>query len=285
MLPVETVGTPVAVPHAALGLAKRSPQRGGRGHAHPARRPSRSRHVPKTPSPSLGSPTRPAVPPVRTGDRCMPRLLLGPHPRGSSPHGEARARWTPRSIAVPRRAVPLMGGPTWGICRPTGIRAADPGGSCTAEPVVPLGSQRMAPHGMASASRPSSWGGRWARWRRAWASAPSPGGSRSTRTPGCNGWSQERTTPQPCPNIACTTCASRRSNGRHSLRGSAPSRRGRSATRRPSNVCRGHPVGWGGAIDPVTKWRRTIDVGERTLAMAQRVVHQVPQVLAPGWVP
>jgi hypothetical protein len=45
------------------------------------------------------------------------------------------------------------------------------------------------------------------------------------------------------------------------------------------------PCWVGEAIDPVTKWRRTIDVGERTLAMAQRVVHQGPQVLAPGWVP
>src|SRR6266581_2935441 len=41
----------------------------------------------------------------------------------------------------------------------------------------------------------------------------------------------------------------------------------------------------GGAIDPVTKVLLTIDGGERTLAMAQRVVHQVAQVLAPGCVP
>jgi IS1 family transposase len=40
-----------------------------------------------------------------------------------------------------------------------------------------------------------------------------------------------------------------------------------------------------GAIDPVTKLLLAIDVGERTLAMAQRVVHQVVQVLAPGCVP
>jgi len=39
------------------------------------------------------------------------------------------------------------------------------------------------------------------------------------------------------------------------------------------------------AIDPVTKLRLTVDVGDRTLAMAQRVVHQVVQVLAPGCVP
>src|SRR5262247_3521697 len=39
------------------------------------------------------------------------------------------------------------------------------------------------------------------------------------------------------------------------------------------------------AIDPVTKLLLTLDVGDRTLAMAQRVVHQVGQVLAPGCVP
>ncbi len=40
-----------------------------------------------------------------------------------------------------------------------------------------------------------------------------------------------------------------------------------------------------GALDPVTKLLLTIDVGDRTLAMAQYVVHQVVQVLAPGCVP
>src|SRR6266487_1022389 len=39
------------------------------------------------------------------------------------------------------------------------------------------------------------------------------------------------------------------------------------------------------AIDPVTKLLLAIAVGDRTLAMAQRVVHQVVQVLAPGCVP
>ena len=39
------------------------------------------------------------------------------------------------------------------------------------------------------------------------------------------------------------------------------------------------------AIDPVTKLLLTVDVGDRTLAMAQRVVHQVVQVLALGCVP
>ena len=39
------------------------------------------------------------------------------------------------------------------------------------------------------------------------------------------------------------------------------------------------------AIDPLTKLLLSIDVGDRTLAMAQCVVHQVVQVFAPDCVP
>jgi len=39
------------------------------------------------------------------------------------------------------------------------------------------------------------------------------------------------------------------------------------------------------AMDPASTLLVVIDVGPRTLAMAQRVVHQVIEVLAPGWVP
>jgi transposase-like protein/IS1 family transposase len=39
------------------------------------------------------------------------------------------------------------------------------------------------------------------------------------------------------------------------------------------------------ALDPVTKLRLAIEVGHRTLALAQRLVHQVAQVLAPDCVP
>jgi IS1 family transposase len=39
------------------------------------------------------------------------------------------------------------------------------------------------------------------------------------------------------------------------------------------------------AMDPESKLLLTIDVGDRTLAMAQRMIHQVVEVLAPGCVP
>jgi IS1 family transposase len=66
---------------------------------------------------------------------------------------------------------------------------------------------------------------------------------------------------------------------------SVPSRTVTSVRPRPSNACpaRRHWV-WV-AIDPVTKLLVTIDVGERTQAMAQRFVHHVAQVLAPDCAP
>jgi hypothetical protein len=39
------------------------------------------------------------------------------------------------------------------------------------------------------------------------------------------------------------------------------------------------------ALDPVSKLLLTVAGGDRTLAMAQGVVHQVVQVLAPGCAP
>jgi IS1 family transposase len=39
------------------------------------------------------------------------------------------------------------------------------------------------------------------------------------------------------------------------------------------------------AIDPVSQWLLSLEAGDRTLAMAQRLVHQVVQVLAPDCVP
>jgi hypothetical protein len=38
-------------------------------------------------------------------------------------------------------------------------------------------------------------------------------------------------------------------------------------------------------MDPTSKLLVVVDVGSRTLAMAQRVVHQVTQALAPGCIP
>jgi hypothetical protein len=45
------------------------------------------------------------------------------------------------------------------------------------------------------------------------------------------------------------------------------------------------PYGVWTAMDPTSKLLVVVDVGSRTLAMAQRVVHQVTQVLAPPCIP
>jgi IS1 family transposase len=51
-----------------------------------------------------------------------------------------------------------------------------------------------------------------------------------------------------------------------------------------TRLSRSPPWGWV-AMDPVSKLLLAIDVGSRPLAMAQRVVHQVVQVLAPSCLP
>jgi IS1 family transposase len=51
-----------------------------------------------------------------------------------------------------------------------------------------------------------------------------------------------------------------------------------------NHLSRSHHWVWV-ALDPVTKLLLAIEVGDRTLALAQRLVHQVTQVLAPDCVP
>src|SRR5215470_272033 len=60
---------------------------------------------------------------------------------------------------------------------------------------------------------------------------------------------------------------------------------GRGSTAKASEPCQHSPHWIWVAIDPVSKLLLAIDVGERTLAMAQRLVHRVLQVLAPGCLP
>jgi hypothetical protein len=57
-----------------------------------------------------------------------------------------------------------------------------------------------------------------------------------------------------------------------------------SAAEASQRLSRSPHGGWA-AIDPGTKLLLTVDGGGRTLAMAQRVVHQVVPVLAPDGVP
>ena len=63
------------------------------------------------------------------------------------------------------------------------------------------------------------------------------------------------------------------------------SKRLRSLRMTPSSVWSARPTWVWTAMDPTSKLLVVVDVGSRTLAMAQRVVHQVTEMLAPGCVP
>ena len=250
--------------------------------------PTPSRHpvsAPATPSRFLASPTSPTVRPVSRRPRTQRPRHLPPHRHRSPPAGAARARSTPPASSAPIRTVPIMAGWAAAISRPTAIPAAAPGANGTAPPARAISWRPTARRCMASASPPTCWCGPWARWRKGWASAPWPGCSRSIPTP-CWQWLVEaadhlqafsqhflhdvRVTQVQLDELYALLRAVK--DGEVS-EAEALQRLSRSP----------HWV-WV-AIDPVTKLLLALDVGDRTLAMAQRVVHQVVQVLAPGCVP
>src|SRR2546422_22635 len=141
----------------------------------------------------------------------------------------------------------------------------------------------MAPRCMGSAWRPRSWCGRWAHWRRAWASVLSPGCSRWTRTRCCSGWSRWRTMPQPFPSISCTTCVSRRSNWMNSLRCSARCRPARQRAQGPAPKPRWMPLPgllYAQVVKTVRR-RRLVRVRHRVVFGTLEAVQQV--LAACGW--
>jgi hypothetical protein len=152
---------------------------GSRGH------PSLCRHRASAPAPRsrfLASPARPPGPPVSWPTRTHPTRLGARH-LASCPRGDGRARWTPSSIAARIRLVPIGVGWGWAIAVPMVIPAVDQGDSCIAPTAVAMSQRPTARPCMVSASRPSGSGGRWAHWRKAWASAPWLGCLRSTPIP------------------------------------------------------------------------------------------------------
>src|SRR5215468_1599517 len=117
----------------------------------------------------------------------------------------------------------------------------------------------------------------WRAWPKAWAFAPRPGCLRSTQTRSCNGWWKPLSNSRPFPPIFSVmyTCVSY--NSTSCMPCCAASRMVRSVKTTPSSA-------WT-VLDPESKLLVAIDSGPRTLAMAQRVVHQVVGVLALGCVP
>ena len=84
----------------------------------------------------------------------------------------------------------------------------------------------------------------------------------------------------PSRSTFCMTCGSGRCNWMSCLRCSAPSGTARSGRPTPSSAWAVAKWVWV-AMDPESKLLLAIDAGDRTLAMAQRVIHHVAQVLAP----
>src|SRR5262249_13825493 len=98
-----------------------------------------------------------------------------PHHPASSPRVAARARWTRRRSSARSPPVPIGAG--WGsaISVPTDTPTAAPGASCIAPAVAATSRRPMAPRCTASAWRPRSWCGRWARCVKGWAFVRWPG--------------------------------------------------------------------------------------------------------------
>ena len=145
--------------------------------------------------------------------------------------------------------------------------------------------KRMAPSSTANKQRSNSSCGSWPAWLRAWVSAPPLGSSKLLPTRCCSGWSKRPSTCGPFPRIFSVISTWSSSNSTSCTRCCETSKPVRSATTRPSSVWSAHHTWVWTAMDPRSKLLVVVDVGTRTLAMAQRVVHQVTRVLAPGCVP
>jgi hypothetical protein len=86
----------------------------------------------------------------------QPRLL---RPRGFPPLRAGRARWTPLSSSVPRRAVPIMAGWGWAIFGPMAIPAVGAGASSSVSAASSTFWRPRVRFCMASGSRPRRWCG------------------------------------------------------------------------------------------------------------------------------
>ena len=173
----------------------------------------------------------------------------------------------------------------WGgaISAPTDIPVVVPGGNCS---VVGLSGYFLETHGTPLHGKrvPAELLVQVVvAWLKAWAFARWLGCSRSIPIPCWRGWWRRPTTPGLFALLHDVQVSQVQLDELFALLSAVKA--GRSVRPRRSNGCRARLTGSGRAIDPVTKLLLAIDVGERNLAMAQRLVHQVVQVLAPGCLP
>ena len=185
-------------------------------------------------------------------------------------------------ISVRITIVPIMAGSAVETSAPMAIPAASPGASCSVSPATAISLRRTARSFMASAPR---WSSSCASSRvspRAWASEARRGSSRSIPIP-CSSWLVE----------AAEQLQAFSAYFLHELRLnqvqldelyavlSAVRDDDVSEAEAIERLSRSPHWVWT-AIDPESKLLLSIQVGERTLAMAQAVLHQIAQLLAPG---
>ena len=207
--------------------------------------PNAPRGLCKTRRRVRASPPSPAVPPVSTPRRRLRRPLPA-HRHGGAPRVGGGIRWPPHSTIVPHRSATIRAGPAGAICGPTAIPVAAPGGRGTASLAVVTAANPRGRSCLASVGRLSRWDGRWLLWRKAWASARSPGCVRSIRIRCGRGWSRPRTRRRLSRRPASTPCAAVRSNWTPSVPWSVRSRRARAAQGTPVSGSPGRLTGCGG---------------------------------------
>ena len=149
-LPVGSLGTPVAVCHAACCLAQ--PMRDSPEHASQTHHAAAST-LQRSPHRLQASPTSPLVPCVSKKPRILTHRLQC-HPRRCAQPIAAPARWTPRGTFVPIQVVVIAAGSGGVICVPTAIPVAAPGANSTVPPATAIFRSIMAPSFMANGWRP-----------------------------------------------------------------------------------------------------------------------------------
>jgi hypothetical protein len=143
----------------------------------------------------------------------------------------------------------------------------------------------MALYFMPNASPPRCWCGPPAHYLKAWASVPLPASLRSTPTPVLQWFVEAADQLQACSRYVLhdLQVTQVQLDELFALLSAVKASEVSDAVALQRLLRSPHGV-WA-AIDPGTKLLLTIDVGERTLAMAQRLMHQVAQVLAPDCAP
>src|SRR6266571_6253094 len=206
------------------------------------------------------------------------------HLRSSaSPEGaDGLSMRTRTSVHTP--IVPTTAGAAAAPAAPMGIPAASFGGSCRVSPVTGISTKPLARFFMANTPRWSSSCASSRVWPKAWASGARRGCSRSIQTRSCTGWWNAEQLHAFSAYFLHELPIAQSQLDELSAVLSAVRDGDMNAAEAIERLSRSPHWVWT-AIDPETSWLLSAQVGERTLAMAQAVLHHIAQLLAPGCVP